>query len=520
MTLVEQFEALRVDAYSALTSERGSLGQFYTPAPIASLIASLIGRPLPPVVSVIDPGAGVGMLSAVAVMQLADAGIREIDLTVCEIAPEVLPFLHTGMELINDWCAARGIVFRAKVIDGDFIEWAVRQVSGDLFETEAARFDLAILNPPYKKIQTDSDHRRQLRRVGVECTNLYAAFIYLSARLLRDEGQLVSINPRSFANGPYFRDFRRQLFSIAPLHTVHVFGRRDSVFASDNVLQENVIIHAKRSAPPSHMRIVTSDAGETTGSVREVPMARVIDPDDQDQVLHLEVSAADADISDLVRSLPATLSDVGVQVSTGRVVDFRAKDGLKTEAGADCVPLIYPQHLREGAIEWPKHTKKPDYFCPGEAYASQLIPAGTYVLTKRFSSKEEKRRISAALITKAQIPSTHYAVENHVNYFHAKGGPLELELAMGLAAYLNSTLVDRYFRLYNGHTQVNATDLRALPYPSSAALRQLGKSLAGVSLITENVDQAVIKLCRQFEKKEATGGPVDSPGSRHPSRAA
>ena len=47
-------------------------------------------------------------------------------------------------------------------------------------------------------------------------------------------------------------------------------------------------------------------------------------------------------------------------------------------------------------------------------------------------------------------------------------------LAQGLAAYLNSTVVDEHFRRFSGHTQVNATDLRHLPYPSRDALEQLG----------------------------------------------
>lgn len=521
MMLLEQFELLRADAYNALVGERGALGQFYTPAPIASLLGSLLEKPLSSKVTVLDPGCGVGMLSAAAVVRLAEMGVREIDLTVCEIAREVRPFLAKGLQLLQDWCSSRGIGFHARVIEGDFIEWAGDQIADDLFSANTMRFDVAILNAPYKKIPTDSVHRRYLRRTGIECTNLYAGFMYLAAKLLNDGGQLVSINPRSFANGPYFRDFRRGFFATAPLRAVHVFGRRDQAFSADKVLQENVIVYVRRGEPSTCLRIATSEAGETQGNgIRDVPMERAIRPDDPDQVLHLEATAADTDVVDLMRSLPATLQDLGLRVSTGRVVDFRAKDALQTEAAPEHVPLIYPQHLRAGGVVWPKRGKKPDWFKPGETYVSQLIPAGTYVLTKRFTSKEEKRRVSASLVNTEVLPATHYAVENHVNYFHACGSPLDADLAAGLVAYLNSTVVDAYFRLYNGHTQVNATDLRALPYPSARALRTLGERLKGTQLITENVDQAVIELCRQSAQTENPGGAGHPSASRRPSRAA
>ena len=52
--------------------------------------------------------------------------------------------------------------------------------------------------------------------------------------------------------------------------------------------------------------------------------------------------------------------------------------------------------------------------------------------------------------------------ENHLNYFHENGEGLPLDLAKGLAAFLNSDAVDQYFRIFSGHTQVNATDLRNL----------------------------------------------------------
>ena len=55
-----------------------------------------------------------------------------------------------------------------------------------------------------------------------------------------------------------------------------------------------------------------------------------------------------------------------------------------------------------------------------------------------------------------------------------------MDLARGLVAYLNSTFVDTYFRQFNGHTQVNATDLRNLRYPSVRQLERLGERVGGV----------------------------------------
>ena len=63
--------------------------------------------------------------------------------------------------------------------------------------------------------------------------------------------------------------------------------------------------------------------------------------------------------------------------------------------------------------------------------------------------------------------------------FHQDRHGLEPALARGLAAYLNTSLVDAWFRQFSGHTQVNATDLRALRYPSRADLVRLGQVQAG-----------------------------------------
>ena len=101
---------------------------------------------------------------------------------------------------------------------------------------------------------------------------------------------------------------------------------------------------------------------------------------------------------------------------------------------------------------------------------------GVPTITSR-SSKEEARRVVASVIDPSFAGADRYAIENHLNYFHRAGGPLDRDRALGLATYLNSLCVDRYFRQFSGHTQVNATDLRRLRYPREASLSQLGSSI-------------------------------------------
>ncbi|MHC5720660.1 MAG: adenine methyltransferase, partial [Nostoc sp.] len=63
--------------------------------------------------------------------------------------------------------------------------------------------------------------------------------------------------------------------------------------------------------------------------------------------------------------------------------------------------------------------------------------------------------------------------------------------ARGLAVYLNSTLVDAFFRLFNGHTQVNATDLRKLKYPCMEQLLSLGTEIKEQFPSLQEIDELI-----------------------------
>ena len=123
---------------------------------------------------------------------------------------------------------------------------------------------------------------------------------------------------------------------------------------------------------------------------------------------------------------------------------------------------------------WPRPIRKANALHLNERTRDLTVPNGPYVLTKRFSAKEEMRRVVAAVFDPDAAPAESVGFENHLNYFHRCGAPLDIEVARGLAAYLNTTLVDEYFRQFNGHTQVNATDLSSLAIRRNR-LRVLGQ---------------------------------------------
>ena len=132
-------------------------------------------------------------------------------------------------------------------------------------------------------------------------------------------------------------------------------------------------------------------------------------------------------------------------------------------------------------MSWPKPAgRKPNAIAETDASRPWLMPNGWYVLTRRFSSKEEKRRIVAAIHEPRRVPGTRIGFENHLNVFHQEGRGLDPNIAQGLALYLNSTLVDLYFRQFSGHTQVNAADLRSLHYPNLATLANLGAQVSDI----------------------------------------
>lgn len=435
----------------------------------------------------LDAGAGIGLLSSAFLERCASGELdfEHISATLFELDERLQGELGRTLASYADRTP-----LDYRILHDDFIEAAVNRIQfgGDLFTH-------AILNPPYKKIPGTSRHRLLLRQAGIETVNLYSAFLALTLKLMAPGGQVVAIVPRSFCNGPYYRPFREFLLAHAAIRHLHLFDSRSRAFKDDGVLQENIIVKLERGGRQGAVTVSTStDDRFADLTTHTHAFERIVFPDDSERFIHVPTSPEPNGI-ELSPAIRYSLDDIGVQVSTGPVVDFRLKEHLRDQPEPDTVPLLYPGHLSAWHTAWPRHDlKKPNAIARNAATEKWLYPNGFYCAVRRFSAKEEKRRVVAGVVSPAAFGNAlALGFENHLNVFHERRQGLPEALARGLAAFLNTTAVDENFRRFNGHTQVNATDLRTMKYPSRAALIALGEWA-----MRQSAEPAQAELDQQF----------------------
>ncbi len=421
----------------------------------------------------LDAGAGIGSLSAAFLdrWQSGRFSFHQVALESFEIDSTLHPYLSKTLEKYKN-----GRNFSAVIRDEDFIEVAVESISGNLFSEPLAKYTHAILNPPYKKINSHSTYRRALRSVGIETVNLYSAFVALAVALAAPGGQIVAIIPRSFCNGPYYRPFRDFIFGRAAIQHMHLFESRSKAFKDDDVLQENIIIRLECDAQQGPVTISTStDDTFADLAIHAYSFDQIVSPDDQQRFIHVPTLREESTVKQFP-NICHTLADIGIQVSTGPVVDFRLKEHLRDMPKLGTVPLLYPSHFNNRGMTWPiDGMKKPNAIEHNINTEKWLYPTGFYCVIRRFSSKEEKRRLVANVVDPSSFNNAPMiGFENHLNLFHENKRGLPQALACGLAVFLNSTVVDNNFRRFSGHTQVNATDLKQMKYLSRSALSNLG----------------------------------------------
>jgi len=483
---------------SKSVQERKTLGQFFTSPVVADYMASMLHKPKGRNISILDAGAGTGALTAATAVQLLELGCKSIHAVLYELDSSVITHLNQAMKVIENLYQSKKGKFTFEVRNSDFVL--------DRPDKKES-FDVSVINPPYFKYNVKtSPYAKAVSDLYSGDPNIYASFMAIVASSLNEGGQMVAITPRSFTNGLYFKNFRDYLLNITAIESIHIFKHRDRVFKNDadKVLQENIICKFVKAANYKVVEVRASDCDSslTSATIQNYPVELIVDPSNDQRLIRIPESLKEANLLKQAEQLASTFTESGYFISTGPVVEHRTRNFIvSADNQSNTVPLYRPHNVTAYSALWTGENKKDVRFELEEHHEKHTLNNKNYVLLKRFSSKDEKRRlVSGVYLAKYFDDLEFIGFGNKVNYIGVKSDELTKKEAYGLCAMFNGSFFDRYFRCISGNTQVNATEIRVMRFPTRDQVKEIGEEV--LKLKAFDADQNNITVNRVLNIKE------------------
>ncbi|TFH46324.1 MAG: hypothetical protein E4G94_02685, partial [ANME-2 cluster archaeon] len=359
-SLKDYTEELTETCIKTTTPEyRKEKGQYFTPKLTSDFMVrqfdNLTNREK---VRILDPCAGVGIFeSAICDYLLAQEKKPKISFHIYEIDEQVIKFLRRNMQKCKELMTRHGFEIKYKIYKKDFILSNAFYFNNEgSFDYDRDGYDLVISNPPYYKLRKESPYSIAMRSLIQGQPNIYPLFMALSAKLLRDNGEMTFLTPRSYCGGAYFKVFRKWFFEHMIPIKIHVFESRDARFKKHNVLQEILILTVMRSSELTKKITITKSIGENyeidDSAIRCFNYHDVILKSTNDVMVRIPTSEIDMQLVKNFEKFKSNVKTSGYKVSTGKVVPFRATDYLleNTSTEKNSVPLIWMQNIKNGEI--------------------------------------------------------------------------------------------------------------------------------------------------------------------------
>jgi len=481
-------------------SQRKKYGQFFTSKETAIFMADLFDVPVNKTqLDILDAGAGSGVLSIALIEKLQIMShIQYVHLVCYENDPQIIELLRMNLQWVRQHSTLR---FDYEIREDNYILSQMFEYNEMLGADEnPLKYDMVIGNPPYMKISKDAPEAKAMPDVCYGAPNLYFLFAAMGMFNLISNGELVYIIPRSWTSGAYFKKFRQKILNDGVLEHIHLFVSRDKVFENESVLQETIIIKVRKSRTiPTNVTITTTQSNRdfSEKTTFEAPYTTVVSG--EDTYVYLVTNEQEVMTLEQLNKWTNTLPSIGLKMKTGLTVDFRNREVLRDIAEEQAVPLFYSQHIQDGKVIFPIG-KEHEYIVTNQS--GLLQPNANYLFVKRFTAKEEHRRLQCGVYLARKYPDySKISTQNKINFI---GGLKDLSecIVYGLYVLFNSTLYDSYYRILNGSTQVNSTEINSMPVPPLESIELLGKELIKLRDMTE---MGCDKILRSFIYEQSRG---------------
>lgn len=345
-----------------------------------------------------------------------------------------------------------------------------RVMYGDLNILLRNQFDFVVGNPPYFKI---SGLSKRLKSVFSESIyghpNTYGLFIHAGIDMLKPQGKLGFIVPRSMLSGLYFKNLRGFIEKNTAVKEITSIAERKKTF--DHVLHGTMILILEHNKNTDDEKVAISNVQ----SSNDLDIHNQISIHRDQIIQHLNGTtvwfiAESMDmyniINRIIKEHPLLSGqEINCRAKTGQIVWNRVKPLLAGSQEPDTLPLIWATDVGKFGFTFNRIGTSRPCFLRVTSKTGNLIINEPGILVQRITADEQYSRIVASLpheFCKKELNG--YFVENHLNIIQSSKRETKTDLYF-LLGVLNSEIVEFFFRAMNGNTQVSATELNLLPIP-------------------------------------------------------
>lgn len=468
-------------------------GQFFTPDYTAKFMIEFANYiPTNKKLTILEPGAGIAILSASLVEHLINFDIvEEIELTCYEIDDSIIEYTESVLIALDYLCQKKNKKFTYMIMQHDFI----LSNKDAFFNTGNSfrKYDIIISNPPFFKLSVNDERVKLAEKIIHGLPNIYNIFFYISTKLLKDNGKLLFLIPRSFCSGSHYKLIREHFIESLKLLKIHLFSSEEKIFHSHSVLYESVIVYAEKSIPSNVYNINISHSNNMK---EKVNINYNCNFSLTENIIELPTNEKDILVLNKIHEWNNSLFQCGYNITHGKLIITEAEKVLfrNINVSDNLVPMIWIYNIETGVFDFNIEDKYGKYLLKNSQTEKFIIKNNNYILLRRYNNNDFIKRIVATPYLKEYLQTDYLGIERLVSFIEKPNVFISKEEIFGISAILNNQFVNSYLGMINGIINVTSDIILNIPLPNMEKIKEIGELIIAKQITDDELFSYLLKI--------------------------